>query len=350
MSDAVADVAATETATEDGSSLNLSGLSALMAANGEEKPEPAATPEDQTEESPEVEAIEAAPEEEPEIDEGEGSIEAQYNLSDMPDEDRRALMKEWGTGADSRIGRLTAKAKAAEERARELEAELGKREPLRQVENNPLEGKTLEELEKVYDEAIQTIERGEDVLDEHEDSLASEEVWNLEGTALTKSQVRKMVRNARKYIDTYIPAQQRELKRTASYEDGFKASRPIVEQMHPWMKEDGNALRAQYEAIAPEWIEKVRKHIPEMLPSAELILADHAEACDRRARAETEPETPKKKTPVRERRIPGNPGGSGGAPSRPSVSQRKRKDAAEKQFMESRGSQGDIAALFLSNH
>lgn len=351
MSSAVADVAATETATEnEGSPLNLSGLAAVMATPV--NPGPAAEPEE--EEQPEV--SESAPiEEDEEVSEevqpeGEESIEAQYNLADMPEEDRRALMKEWGTGADSRIGRLTAKAKAAEERALTLEAELGKREPIRPVENNPLVGKSLEDLEKVYDEALQTVERGEDVLDENEDSLASDEIWQVDGNAITKSQVKKMVRTARKYLDTYIPAQQRELKKSAQFEEGFKASRPVVEQMHPWLKEEGNTLRAQYEAVAPEWIEEVRKHIPHMLPNAELILADHAKACADRAKGPEEKPAAKKKTVTKDRRLPlGSPGGAGGAPSRPSTSQRKRREAAEQQFMESRGSQGDVAALFLNN-
>lgn len=338
---AVANEAATETALgSEEESFDLESLGQALL--------PQETAEEEDEGEAQAEPMAAAPEE-PEDSEPD-SILARLGLSDLSEEERIELNRELGGRAAERFGELTAEKKRLAAELDRLKGELGKREPFRPESKaeNPYRDKTsISELEEVYRSAEQTISTAEELLEDHRDALSSDEIWELDGQPITKGQVRKMLKNAKAAIEDHIPARARELQKVESYEREREANLQAIRQLHPWMAEEGNQLKAMYDQATPDLIRAVREKMPEYLPKMDLILADHAKASWERMQSKTKPTGTKESASVK-RKAPGNPGGSGGASSRAGLSAVKRRELAEKQFMESSGSKDDLAKLFLA--
>lgn len=322
--------AAAATVAEDTGSLGFEGLSGELmdsaTAEGEQE---------QGEEQQEQEIVEGSEEE-------AASILERYGLQDAPEDDLRELNRELGGRVAERFGDLTARAQNAERESQRLRSELEKREPFEKQGPNPYSGESeLSKLEDIHAAALETIRNGEDALDDNSSLGADDEIEVFGGT-YTKSQIRAAVRKAKEARDVHLPARARELQAVSGYEQQREANLAAVKADHPWMSEEGNELRAKYEAEAPQIIAAVREKMPEMLPMIDRILAGYAAFSAGPAKpAARNPSPQTRKTP------PGAPGGAGGASSRP-ASASKRRQAASQQFMESDGSLNDLTKFFMA--
>lgn len=343
---AVANGAATETAHDDSGAMGISDLqTALMPQRTEDQPEG-----DNQEDAPPVAA--ASEQVEPDGGSESESILERLGLGDLSEDERIELNRELGGRAAERFGELTAEKKRLQSELETLKGELGKREPFRPKSNdeNPYRDKsTLSDLEEVYRAAEQTISTFEEVLEDNRDAHSSDEIYESDGNSYTKAQIRAALKNARRAIDQHIPERAQQIRSIEGYEQQRSANLQAVRQLHPWMAEEGNELRARYEQAAPALIEAVRTHMPEYLPAIDLMLADHAAASAERAQSINNPKQQAQPAETKQRKPPSNPAGSGGGSSRPSANARKRKEEAEKRFLESSGSADDLTALFLAN-
>jgi len=336
--------AAPETATDDGGSLGLDGLTALMGAA------PTPPPAEPDEEEPDPE-----PQDDPVDDPGEETDEPEsildrYGLSELTDAEKREINKELGGRSAERFAELTARREAAEAEAAKLRAELAKREPFKAKPSaqNPYRDKTsMEELEEIHAAAVETIRNGRALLDEHEDSHSDDEIGEFGGRQLTKKEVKAMVRRAEEAKDVFLVERANELRQIAGIERAREQNMEAVKTIHPWLADESSDLRREFELVAPKIVDIFRAHAPEFLPQIDLVLADHAAAHFERMAARKNPNAARKPL-VATRKAPSSPSGAGSAPSRPTAGRQATRRAAEEQFAESRGGVDDLARLFMS--
>lgn len=197
-------------------------------------------------------------EETEEVIESEGNVHSQLDLDEMSEDELKELSEKLGSRAVARFGELTAKRKAAEEKLAQLQNQLKENSsnPLQQedkIEDNPYkEVSSLSDLQEKATENNQVIEWAEDVLFDSDDYGANDVVAEIEGKELTKSEVRKALKNARKSRDKYLPSQ---LKQIQAKEHGVQLKQMFQQQAETeldWMKGEDNDTRKQYEAIVSD--------------------------------------------------------------------------------------------------
>ena len=212
----------------------------------------------------EIEEPEVTPTEESEESSGtddgveEGSEEdvlSQLSLEDMSEEELNELSQKLGSRAVARFGKLTARAKAAEEQlaamqAKQSEAESDPLTKTKDVPNNPLAGvATVDELSVRADQAKEVIEWAEEILFESDGYAPDDVVTEVEGVDKTKSEVRQYLINARKTRDTFIPDQARKLQAVENGKQLTASFQELAKTELPWMAGEDNDIRKQYEAI-----------------------------------------------------------------------------------------------------
>ena len=297
------------------SNMSTSGFAALRyrakmeAAKAQKSPEPQPVleePKPVEEPQPEVveqnkepveQTEEAAPQEEAKV------LSKDVELENMSEAELKELAQKLGSKAVARFGELTAKRKAAEEQLVALQAELARREekaPLEaKVENNPYAAiNTPDELQSKYQEVNEVIEWAEDILDRGEDLAADDVVANVNGKEYTKRDVKEAMRKARKARDTYLPAQNKEIK---LMQDRNALKQVLVERSKtelPWMQGEDNDVRKQYEAmIADERLKGIEKLLPDLAPQLPYILAHAANSMYARKPVDTAKVNPKLSPP-----------------------------------------------------
>lgn len=171
---------------------------------------------------PEIDSIseevetESQPQEE-EVDQSD--VLSNIDLDNLSEAEIKQLSEALSSRAVDRFGQLTARAKAAEEKARELEDSLKAQQEqvlssTSDIENNPYDDlKTVQDIQNKAKEINDVIEWAEDVLFESADYGPDEEVTESNGQAMTKAQVREALKQARKSRDKYLPDQFRKVKR-----------------------------------------------------------------------------------------------------------------------------------------
>ena len=179
----------------------------------------------------------------------EDNVLSQFNLDEMSEEEISVLREKLIPGAESRIGELTAKRKAAEEQLASVQHEQSQlkiKQP--EVKNNPFsEIATIEDLQKKADEVVEVISWAEDLLFESDSYHADDEVTQVEGKSMTKKEVRKALLNARKSRDSYIPDQLKNLQFNQNalmmrQQLGNKA----IEELNWLQDEKENELKTQF--------------------------------------------------------------------------------------------------------
>lgn len=192
---------------------------------------------------------------------------SQFKLDDLSAEQIKALSKKLGSRAVDRYGELTARAKGAEEALAEYR-KAHEEDPLAsdKVEDNPFKDiTTLQGLKEQAAEVDEIIEWAEDLLDDADDYGASDEITEVDGKPMTKAEVRKALKNARKSRKKYLPDQYQQLsdkhqKAQARQEYGRKA----IEEFG-WLQGDDNDTRKKYIEIANnESLKKVYSDNPEL--------------------------------------------------------------------------------------
>jgi len=166
--------------------------------------------------SEEVET-ESQPQEEEE--QSQSDVLSNIDLDNLSEAEIKRISEALSSRAVDRFGQLTARAKAAEEKARELEDSLKAQQEqvlssTSDIENNPYDDlKTVQDIQNKAKEINDVIEWAEDVLFESADYGPDEEVTESNGQAMTKAQVREALKQARKSRDKYLPDQFRKVKK-----------------------------------------------------------------------------------------------------------------------------------------
>ena len=226
---------------------------ARTEASESEEEEPEGETEVETEEEETEEEVKAEePEAEAEVESED--VLSQLDLDEMSEDDLRELSEKLGSRAVARFGELTAKRKAAEERAAMLEAKLQEAPKTLKapgkVANNPFASlDTVEAIQEKAEEVNSVIEWAEDTLFNADGYGPEDVVVNVGGKDLTKADVRKTLLNSRKSRDKFLPDQ---LLTIQAQEQGNQlrenyASKAVEEL--PWLSGDDNDTRSQYNAI-----------------------------------------------------------------------------------------------------
>ena len=255
------------------------------------------------------------------------------DLDNLSDSELKDLSEKLGSRAVARFGELTAKRKAAEEKAAKLEKELSARQRVKysdeDIQSNPYkEIKDPKELQAKSKELSDVIEWAEEVLFDSDDYSANDVVTSVEGKDYTKKDVRNALKNARKSKEKHLPMQYNMLRDEAQgmqMRQGF--ARKAVEEL-PWMKDQNNEVSKKYNAMIrdPRLVNSFKSASPEIKAQMPYLLAHAANSLYGRKVLPTNSEPAKQTVPLN----PPKAGSTVAKPARPSA--QKKAKAYHSQF------------------
>lgn len=257
------------------------------------------------------------------------------DLDNLSDAELKELSEKLGSRAVARFGELTAKRKAAEEKAASLEKQLSARNQVQKkysdqdVQANPYkEIKDATELSAKSKELSEVIEWAEEVLFDSDEYSANDVVTSVEGKDYTKKDVRNALKNARKSKEKHIPMQFDRLRAEAQgvqMRHGF--ARRAVEELD-WMKDQKNDVNIKYNAMLrdPRLKASLKSATPEMKAQLPYLLAHAANSLYGRKVLPNNGEIAKKTVPL----SPPKAGSTAAKPARPSA--KKKAKAYHSQF------------------
>ena len=255
------------------------GSQAEPAPEPEEAPEAESeTPEQSSGDQPAVEAESQTEGEEAKTKQEESAVLSKIDFEQLSEAEIMELAQKARSKALSRFGELTADKKALQAQIAQLQAELAKANP-KPLEVAPQIPKEFASIEKVEDiqakvaEMKATIDWAENHLDNAE-HLASDDQIQTEHGSITKAELRRIYKMARKAKDEWLPAQYAELTNRQNRAALREALVQKAKQELKWMDGEDNDVRKQYEALAKNpSIEKIKKAVPEAEVDLEYILA-----------------------------------------------------------------------------
>lgn len=267
------------------------------------------------------------------------------DLDNLSESDLKDLSKELGSRAVARFGALTAKAKAAEEKAAKLEKQLSTRTKVKysdeDIQSNPYKDiKDPNALQAKDKELSEVIEWAEEVLFDSDDYTANDVVTSVEGKDYTKKDVRNALKNARKSRTKHLPMQYNVLREEAQgvqMRQGF--ARKAVEEL-PWMKDQNNDVSKKYNAMIkdPRLTNSFKSASPEIKAQMPYLLAHAANSLYGRKVLPTNSEPAKQTVPL----SPPKAGSTAAKPARPSA--KKKAKAYHSQFKNT-GDSNDFVKL-----
>lgn len=298
----------------------------------EEEPEPTVTEGDEPEE------IEGEEEHEgDEETETEGEETTEIDLESLTPEQIQAIAKKGKSRLLHRFGELTAQKKALEEKLA-AQAEAKPFQKSIPVEDNPFRDlKTMDDIQAKFVELEKVAEDTDRILEDHED-YAADDIITVSGKEFTKKQIRLANRNARNAMAKFLPAQAAAIHRDAemkAMEEQFNAAIPVE---IPEAADEESVIGKQYKAMREDpLIEKVRQHIPELVPQLNFLLAHAARSLNLKTAAPKSAAT----TPgiIPRPKVSGSPVGVGAAKSK--VTDGKRSVEQARKRYEETGSQSD---------
>ncbi len=200
----------------------------------------------------------------------------EVDIGSLSDEQLEALaerMSEKGIQSRlvNRIGTLVKQRKQSDEHALSLEdqakkaeeAILAKKAP---TENNPYkEIVTIDGLQTEAARVDEFIDQLEEVVLDSEDSHADDVVTTANGKDVTKKEVKKLLRQARKDRKEYIPAQLRVIQQAAQAAQAKVAYEKQTREELPWMDQADSKTKLEYDRIMSGPVfETIRKKAPEL--------------------------------------------------------------------------------------
>jgi hypothetical protein len=205
------------------------------------------------------------------------------DLDNMSDKELKELSEKLGSRAVARFGELTAKRKAAEEKAAQLEKQLSQRKQVNyseeDIKNNPYKDiKDPAKLKAKAKELTDVIEWAEEVLFDSDSYSATDVVTSVDGQDLTKKDVRNALLNARKSKTKYLPMQYNQLKAEAQGVQLKKGFEQRARQELTWMSEDKSEVKAKYDAMLrdPRLTNSLKSATPELKAQMPYLLAHAA--------------------------------------------------------------------------
>jgi len=235
----------------------------------EDTEEPTEEEEPESEESEQEESTEESEEseEEPEEEDPQSDVD----LLNLSPEQIQELARKGKSRLLERIGELTAKNKALEEK---LSSSAVKPEREVPQETNPFrELDSVEAIQAKYKELENTLETTDQILEEHED-YGPDDIIAVGDKEFTKKQIRKANRNAREALTKYLPAQHQHLVKLTQINAMAEQYKAAAEKDVPEIKDESSEIGKQFKVLVSDpLIEKVRKEIPELGMQVEYILA-----------------------------------------------------------------------------
>ena len=237
----------------------------------------------------EVESEEIAEEsvtEEPEV-ESSDDVLSQLDLDSMSEAELKELSQKFGKrSAVSRIAKLTAKAKGAEERVALLEAQLkDNSNPLdsaEKVENNPFESlDTVEKLQEKAKEINDIVEWADDILFQSDGYGAGDVVTEIDGKEMTKAEVRKHLIQAKKAKSKFLPDQLGKVQAVEAAKQAEENFTTQAKEQLPWLSGNDNDVRQQYEGMVSddrykETKDQIKKINPAVAAQLDFLMAHAA--------------------------------------------------------------------------
>jgi len=255
------------------------------------------------------------------------------DLDNLSESDLKDLSKELGSRAVARFGALTAKAKAAEEKAAKLEQQLSTRTRVNysdeDIQSNPYKDiKDPRALQTKAKELSDVIEWAEEVLFDSDDYTANDVVTSVEGKDYTKKDVRNALKNARKSKTKHLPMQFNTIRNEAQgvqMRQGY--ARRAIEEL-PWMKDQNNDVNKRYNAMIkdPRLAKSFKSASPDMKAQLPYLLAHAANSLYGRKVLPTNSEPVKQTASL----SPPKAGSTAAKPARPSA--KKKAKAYHSQF------------------
>lgn len=269
-------------AKPSGENLSLQDIVSLRLGGeeSEESTQEAESEEEAAEENTENELQEGATEseesaeesEEEESQEEEEESSADIDLLNLTPDQIKELAKKGKSRLLERIGELTAKNKALEEKARSFEEKQGTKEIPQ--DQNPFSGITSQEdLQAKYKEIEATLESTDLILEEHEDYGADDYIV-VGDKEFTKKQIRKANRNAREALTKFLPAQSQHLAKMAQIESLAQQYQVAAAKEVPEIQDEESEIGKSYKQVMSDpLIARVKKEIPELGMQVEYLVA-----------------------------------------------------------------------------
>lgn len=301
---------------------------------------------------PDEPEAEASPE--PEADEKESPAEEQgedaetddlpVDLESLSADELEALKSKLTPGAVKRIGKLTAQKKAAQDEIARLKAQIESKPAFAEPETpetNPYSDLDTEEaLNEKYGETTKFIEDFRVILDENEDALSDDEIFEEDGKGWTKKQVKAALRNAEKAKEKFLPARLQELRKLEALGQQTQQFRAQAEKEVEWMADEESDLRKEWDSyMGSPVVQRAIKAVPEIGPLMPYMIA-HAINSSKGQKTAI-------KAPAKPKLTPTSAVKSSAAPSVVSGDQAKLISELEARFEDS-GSAHDAAKLRLA--
>lgn len=316
-----ANQAAEEAQSSQNMSLDELIAQRVAAATADPQPEPEETEEESEQEPPADEPETVEDDEEQVANEEDAAPE--IDLLSLEPGDIQKLVQKHKSRLLQRIGELTAKNKALEEKAnRPVDAK-----PVREIpaETNPFRDlKTEDEIKAKFAELEQIAEDTDRILEDHED-YAAEDIIEVGGKEFTKKEIRLANRNARDAMVKYLPAQAREIALRSQREAMTKQYDAAIPLEIPDLADEKSDLYQQFQAMKDDpLVEQVRLRVPDLAPQINYILAHAVRSISQKTLKPKLPATAIKP----QAKVPGSPVGAGAARR----GEFKQKDEAYQKF------------------
>lgn len=325
-----------------------------------EEPEEEAQAEEESFEADEPEATEDSQKiDESDEEEGESAdVLSQIDLDSLSDEQILNLVQSSNGKSKllKRIGQLTARAKAAEERIAESERSKREQDLLGlsdEIQNNPLTDiTTIEGLRDKAKEQKEVMKWAKKVLKMSEGRDPEDVVATVEGKDITREEAWECLENAEATINEYIPAQYKTVQENQGAEQLKKQVDAALPQELPWIQEQDNEMNARYQAMLNDPILKKVK-LPPILEAQLPYLLAHAANSIYGKKVEPKKTEPKKTVNLAGAKLtpPSTPSSGVGQAARNNSGKAKSMTEKQSQFRKS-GSINDyitLRTLQLSN-
>ena len=269
------------------------------------------------------------------------------DIESLSIEDLDALKKKLGgKGTLARFAELTSKRKQAEERLTAIEAKLNDNKPkedplaVKKEEKNPYADiNTIEDLRDKAREVDDAIEWAEEVLDSNEDAGSDDSVAVIDNNDVTKGQVKKVLRDARKARKEHLPNQLQAIQAVETRKAQKEQMTASARKELPWLEGEDNDIKRQYEILVnQDVIKQAVKAVPDLEPYMDYMIAHAASSIYGRKEIKMDA---KSKPAIN---APSNPGSNAAGAERPEARSSKEIKAVQSKFKGS-GSPIDFVAL-----
>jgi len=293
--------------------------------------------EEQPGEQPEEETEETEEEETEESEKTEEEEEAEVDLLDLSPEQIQALAKKGKSRLLERIGELTAKNKALEEKLTTGQAQA----PVVAPDSNPFRDLTsYDALEAKQKELEATLETTDALLEDYE-GYGPDDVITVGNREFTKKQIRQANRNARDAITKFLPAQASHLQKIQQMSAMSEKYREAAFKEVTELNDEKSEVSKQFKALVSDpLVDRVKKEIPELGMQFEYLLAHAARSIFGSKKSVTTGAGMKLKA-----NPPASPGGAGTA--RTMKPKAAKAQEAKSRFLET-GSAEDLIAARLA--